>query len=106
MNHVKISAFFLTEQQDPKDQNEPFQVPREEEVIPDNVALLIEENLARNEFDPDEKIWPVMWDFAGQDIYRAIHPIFMSPEDVYLLVFGLTKKLSEKAVCRVNVGHR
>ena len=106
MNHVKISAFFLTEQQDPKDQNEPFQVPREEEVIPDNVALLIEENLARNEFDPDEKIWPVMWDFAGQDIYRAIHPIFMSPDDLYLLVFDLTKKLSEKAVCRVNVGHR
>ena len=29
----------------------------------------------------------------------------MSPEDLYLLVFDLTKKLSEKAVCRVNVGH-
>ena len=72
----------------------------------DDVALLLAENLARNELDPDEKIWPVIWDFAGQDIYRAIHPIFMSPEDLYLLVFDLTRKLSEKAVCRVNVGHR
>ena len=74
--------------------------------MPDHVALLLAENLARNALDPDEKIWPVIWDFAGQDIYRAIHPIFMSPEDLYLLVFDLTKKLSKKAVCRVNVGHR
>ena len=74
--------------------------------MPDNVALLLAENLAKNEIDPDEKIWPIIWDFAGQDIYRAIHPIFMSPEDLYLLVFDLTKKLSEKAVCRVNVGHK
>ena len=74
--------------------------------MPDHVTFLLAETLARNELDPDEKIWPVIWDFAGQDIYRAIHPIFMSPEDLYLLVFDLTKKLSEKAVCRVNVGHR
>ena len=30
----------------------------------------------------------------------------MSPEDLYLLVFDLTNKFSEKAVCRVNVGQR
>ena len=74
--------------------------------MPDNVALLLAENLAKNEIDPDEKIWPIIWDFAGQDIYRAIHPIFTSPEDLYLVVFDLRKKLSEKAVCRVNVGHK
>ena len=97
MNHLKpYSVFLLTEHQD------PFQVP---ELMPDDVALLLQENLAKNEFHPDEKIWPVIWDFAGQDIYRSIHPIFMSTEDIYLLVFDLTKKLSEKAVCRVNVGH-
>ena len=75
-------------------------------MVPDEIATLLEEYLEKNEAETDEKIWPIIWDFAGQDIYRAIHPIFMSPEDVYLLVFGLTKKLSEKAVCRVNVGHR
>ena len=95
VNHLRISAFFLTDH-----------FPRGEEVMPDHVTFLLAETLARNELDPDEKIWPVIWDFAGQDIYRAIHPIFMSPEDLYLLVFDLTKKLSEKAVCRVNVGHR
>ena len=30
----------------------------------------------------------------------------MSSDDIYLLVFDLTKKLSEKAECRVNVGHK
>ena len=70
--------------------------------MPVNVALLLAEHLARNKFE----IWPIIWDFAGQDIYRAIHPIFMSPEDLYLLVFDLKKKLCEKAVCRVNVGRR
>ena len=74
--------------------------------MPVNVALLLAEHLTRNKFDSDEKIWPIIWDFAGQDIYRAIHPIFMSPEDLYLLVFDLKKKLCEKAVCRVNVGRR
>ena len=74
--------------------------------MPDHVTFLLAETLARNELDPDDKIWPVIWDFAGQDIYRAIHPIFMSPEDLYLLVFDLTKKLSKKAVCRVNVGRK
>ena len=30
----------------------------------------------------------------------------MSSDDIYLLVFDLTKRLSEKAECRVNVGHK
>ena len=56
VNHLKISAFFLTEHQDPIDQKEPaFLVPREEELMPADVALLLAENLARNEFDPMKK---------------------------------------------------
>ena len=51
----------------------------------------------------EDKIWPVIWDFAGQDIYRAIHPMFMSPEAIYLLVFDLTQELHGRAVCRVNL---
>ena len=52
--------------------------------------------------DQEDKIWPVIWDFAGQDIYRAIHPMFMSPEAIYLLAFDLTQELHDRAVCRVN----
>ena len=74
--------------------------------VPDEIAIILEEHLEKNEGDTNEKIWPTIWDFAGQDIYRAIHPIFMSSVDIYLLVFDLTKRLSEKAECRVNVGHK
>ena len=53
-----------------------------------------------------EGIWPVIWDFAGQAVYHAIHPIFMSPEAIYLLVVDLTKELCDPAQSFVNVdGH-
>lgn len=72
-----------------------------EQKLPDQIATLVEENLS------DEGIWPVMWDFAGQAVYRAIHPIFMSPEAIYLLVIDLNKELSDLADSRVKVdGHK
>lgn len=73
-------------------------------MAPDFVAQA--EQLNDKQIDKDDKIWPVIWDFAGQDIYRAIHPIFMSPEDIYLLVFDLTKNPSDRAECRVNLGQK
>ena len=72
--------------------------------MPAEVVPLLEELLQESKIDEDDKIWPIIWDFAGQDIYRAIHPIFMSSEDIYLLVFDVTKELSLTAECRVNQG--
>jgi len=66
------------------------------------MSLLIEENLTSKKSIEDEGIWLVIWDFAGQTVYRAIHPLFMSPNAVYVLVSDLTKELSETAVCRVK----
>ncbi|CAH3153159.1 unnamed protein product [Porites evermanni] len=96
---ITQKIIFVPEDQDLGNQKKPFGVP-------DEIAIILEQHLDKNEADTDEKIWPIIWDFAGQDIYRAMHPIFMSSDDIYLLVFDLTKKLSEKAECRVNVGHR
>ena len=93
------SSLLVSGDEDLGNQKKPFSVP-------DEIAIILEEHLAKNEDDTNEKIWPTIWDFAGQDIYRAIHPIFMSSDDIYLLVFDLTKRLSEKAECRVNVGHK
>jgi len=73
--------------------------------LPPEIRVLLKEQLKEDSFSQgDDKIWPVIWDFAGQDIYRAIHPIFVSQEDIFLLVFDLTKKLSDRAECRVNLG--
>ncbi|KAJ7370536.1 hypothetical protein OS493_031821 [Desmophyllum pertusum] len=52
--------------------------------------------------DNDDGIWPVIWDFAGQAIFRAIHPIFVSREAIYVLVIDLTKELSAIAQCCVK----
>ena len=73
-------------------------------AMPPEVVSLVEQQLKEDENSENEKIWPVIWDFAGQDIYRAIHPIFMSPDDICLLVFDLTKQLNARVECRVRLG--
>ena len=83
---------FLIEKESDEKQTEP-QREEKEDAMPVEVVSLLEERLQENKIDEDDKIWPIIWDFAGQDIYRAIHPIFMSSEDIYLLVFDLTKEL-------------
>ena len=71
--------------------------------MPADVASLLKQELGGYQ---DDKIWTIIWDFAGQDLYRSIHPIFMSPEDIYLLVLDLRKRLTRKAKCRVNVNRK
>lgn len=65
-----------------------------------DVENLTEDDLGYDEVDNcrDEAdgICPVIWDFAGQAVYSAIHPMFMSPEAVYVLVFDLSKSLFDK----------
>ena len=70
--------------------------------MPDEVVRLTTENLSRIESEKDDGIWPVCMDFGGQAIYRAIHPILVSREAVYLLVVDLTKDLSALAQCFVK----
>ncbi|XP_022779098.1 uncharacterized protein LOC111320689 isoform X2 [Stylophora pistillata] len=60
--------------------------------------------LMEDEGFESERVWPVIWDFAGQNIYHAIHPLFMSREAIYLLVVDLTKELSDLAQSFVKVG--
>ena len=70
--------------------------------IPDEITRLTAENLLKKQPESDDGIWPVFMDFAGQAIYRAIHPIFVSREAVYVLVVDLTKNLSAIARCCVK----
>ena len=68
----------------------------------DKIVDLTVEELDRTKTDTPDGIWPVIWDFAGQALFRAIHPIFMSSEAVYVLVWDLTRDLFAKAQCKVN----
>ena len=40
-----------------------------------------------------EKIMLPLWDFAGQHLYYATHPVFLSDRAVYILVYNLNKNL-------------
>ena len=74
-----------------------------DDAMPTEFMPLVEKKLNEKKAnDQDEQISPVIWDFAGQDIFRAIHPMFMYPEDLYLLVFDITQQLSDSAKCQVD----
>lgn len=45
-----------------------------------------------------------MWDFAGQHLYYASHPVFLSPRAVYILVCNLSKELNAVAEPCVKQG--
>lgn len=70
--------------------------------IPDEIARLLDGKRKEEFAAIPDGVWPVIWDLAGQAVYRAIHPIFMSPEAVYVLVFDLTKDLSTTSQCKVK----
>ena len=45
-----------------------------------------------------------LWDFAGQHLYYASHPVFFSPRGVYVLVHNLSKRLDAPAEPCVRQG--
>lgn len=71
---------------------EPFRLLSQE------IMILVERMLQQGTHSVGaDQIWPVIWDFAGQSLYHALHPIFMSREAVYLLVSDLSKDLLQRA---------
>ena len=78
----------------------------EREASWENITRIVDGKLQGNDSDGEEGIWPIIWDFAGQAVYRAIHPIFMSSEAIYLLMVDLSKNLFAAAQCRVKENGR
>ena len=75
---------------------------RKPEEVPEKVLSLIDHGLEEKDTSDNEDIWPFVWDFAGQAVYHAIHPIFLSQEAIYVLVSDLSKELSAPAQCRMR----
>ena len=60
--------------------------------MPDNIASLIQVLLRkRDEVDDKEDLYSVLWDFGGQAVYYATHPLFLTPRAVYILVNDLSR---------------
>ena len=53
----------------------------------------------------EESVFSVeMWDFAGQELYYASHPVFLTSRAIYILVCNLSKSLHDTAQPCVRQG--
>ena len=61
------------------------------------VELLKGLNLQSDATSTEDDITLDLWDFAGQHLYYASYPVFLSTRAVYMLVYDLSKGLQETA---------
>ena len=60
--------------------------------VPDEIATLIKKILQDvEEMEDEEDIYSVLWDFGGQSVYYATHPLFLTAKAMYLLVCDLSR---------------
>ena len=75
--------------------------------IPDEVAERVKNLLQEVEekrVGDDAEMYSIVWDFAGQPVYYATHPLFLTQRAVYLLVFDLSRGLHARADPTVKQG--
>ena len=59
----------------------------------------------QSDSSPTEPVVEIdLWDLAGQHLYYASHPVFLSPRALYLLVYNLSKGLNDIAESYVRQG--
>ena len=61
-------------------------------------------NLQSNTTPVERHMTLDLWDFAGQHLYYASYPVFLSTRAVYMLVYNLSKGLKETAQPRFRQG--
>ncbi|CAH3180967.1 unnamed protein product, partial [Porites lobata] len=76
------------------------------EEIKERAVQLIKE-IQDEDFTAEESVVSIeLWDFAGQHLYYASHPVFLSSRALYILVCNLSKPLHDTAKPCVRQGSR
>ena len=76
-----------------------------EEEIPESIATRVEKLLQNNEdVEEEEEIFSILWDFGGQSVYYATHPIFLTEKAIYILACDLSRNPHDKADTLVRKG--
>ena len=68
------------------------------------VMLHLQNPRLEDDIKSNEGMILTLWDFAGQDLYYASHPVFLSGRAVYILVHNLNKNLLATAEPLVRQG--
>ena len=88
------------------------QTPEDDALVATQVQMSVFEEIAvRTEtllqnglVENSDEIHSMMWDFAGQSVYYATHPLFLTARAIYLLVYNLSQDPHEKAMPVVKQG--
>ncbi|PFX19101.1 putative serine/threonine-protein kinase pats1 [Stylophora pistillata] len=65
--------------------------------MPADVASIIEMLLQSEDITKcEEDVFSVLWDFGGQTVYHATHPLFLTSNAIFLLVSDLSRNPFEK----------
>ena len=66
--------------------------------LPEDVAALVQNLLEHSQGVEDEDdIYSIIWDFGGQSVYYATHPIFLTKQAIYILACDLSLDPCQKA---------
>ena len=65
--------------------------------VPKKTAACFEKIVNQANIEDDGRIYFTLWDFGGQSVYYATHPIFLTGKAIYLLVYDLAKDPGGKA---------
>ena len=76
------------------------------EEIKERAVQLIKEIQGKDVKAEESVVSIELWDFAGQHLYYASHPVFLSSRALYILVCNLSKSLHDTAKPCVRQGSR
>ena len=81
----------------PKHNEEELKKQQAKQEVPNTTAARVEKLLKESEKEEEDKVYSNLWDFGGQSVYYATHPLFLTGKAIYLLVHDISKNPHDKA---------
>ena len=94
------------ESPDPLKQNQEDDFDSLTPCVPEEVAMVTETLLHGGWEDNREDVYSTLWDFAGQSVYYVTHPLFLTAQAIYCLVYDLSLNPHDTAKPLVKQGVR
>ena len=100
------SAYNTEFSKDPKLTGEEAKENSSLPELPEDIATLVENWIQNGQAfeEKEDDIYSILWDFGGQSVYYATHPIFLTERAIYLLVYDLSCDPHAKASVPVRKG--